>query len=187
MSARQRLQCGTLLVTVFLVACSGRTDSSDTARGNVVPNVVPPDGPALDALDATAEAIPPPGFCSCDVSLGSAIGAAIATGTTEGYPDEQPANFCTGIGSPDVTLCWTAPTSGTYRFTYRAEFSASFTHYLGTCSETLDGCVGVFPGMEVTLGGVPATAGEVFTFVIDGGNDDAGPASGSWTFSVGQM
>jgi hypothetical protein len=110
----------------------------------------------------------PPGVCAADFALGSAIGAAVATGdTTGGTNDFDGATCGSGQGSADVAYTWTAPADDTYTFSLDGSaYDTGMTLQSLTCSELAcddDGGVGTTSQITYT-----ATAGEQLLIVVDG-------------------
>lgn len=124
------------------------------------------------------------------VSLGSAVGDGIATGSTRGADNDW--GRCGSApdsvedsgwgGAPDVSLAWVAPSSGTYTgYTRGSRFDTLLTLIEGGCSGEVLACNddgGEDLDSAITFA---ATAGQTYVFIIDG--YDAGE-DGDWEFSI---
>lgn len=93
-----------------------------------------------------------------DMSLGSAVGPNVASGTTVGKGSQFEG--CSGDG-PDLSFGWIAPAAGTYRIDLCASpsgYDSTMAVLDGSCSGTElacddDGCGGIGPSrLTVTLG-----------------------------------
>lgn len=120
--------------------------------------------------------------CSCvDGDLGSAVGEAVATGTTVGMGDDR-APSCGSGTAPDVAWTWTAPYAGTFRITTDGSaFDTVLDVDEPTCDVVTefacdnDGGMGTQSSVEVTL-----DAGEQVTINLDG----AGVAAGAYQLNI---
>lgn len=107
------------------------------------------------------------GVCCADFDLGSATGAAVATGTTSGSSNYDPCS--PGAGGPEVLYLWTAPADGTYVFdTCDSSFDTTLWINDGTCGGTNlacndDGSCGTRSEITLTL-----TAGQQVVIGVDG-------------------
>lgn len=100
---------------------------------------------------------------------GSALGAMVATGTNTGWGDSYTSS-CGGTAEADVTVKWTAPTTGTFRFTTLGSAFDTVLSTRATCTGPQLDCNDDNPsgGVESRLD-VALTAGESIILVIDSG------------------
>ncbi|MBI2375641.1 MAG: hypothetical protein HYV07_16720 [Deltaproteobacteria bacterium] len=107
----------------------------------------------------------------CPVAdLRSAVGPAVAVGTTEGAGNAFDDQFCSGsMANPDRAFLWTAPYSGTFLIDTEGSstFAGLFILY-GAC----EGRSGITCGSPIWLS---ATGGETYTFVVDTYGSAPGP------------
>jgi hypothetical protein len=117
------------------------------------------------------------GSIACaDVQLGSALGSAVASGTTVGKVqryDRVCHDGGAGGAGPDVTFGWTAPATATYQIDLCGSppgFDSTLTVYNGSCTGQQlscndDGCgIALAPSkLSVAL-----TAGQTVVIVVDG-------------------
>jgi hypothetical protein len=98
-----------------------------------------------------------------------ALGVPVYSGTTRGAGDDL--GGCGG--SADVILSWTAPSSGTYRFTVQSDYDSVIGLYRASCAgaplECNDDCDGVDGAVEYF-----ASEGEELLIVVDGFDGDRG-------------
>lgn len=123
----------------------------------------------------------PPGVCAADFALGSAVGAAVATGDTTGATNDFDGATCGGgQASGDIAYTWTAPGSDTYTFSLDGSaYDTAITIQSTTCSELAcddDGGVGTQSLVTYT-----ATAGEQLLIVVDGFGSSA---AGAYTLAI---
>ncbi|MDO9017151.1 MAG: hypothetical protein Q8S73_12270 [Deltaproteobacteria bacterium] len=150
-------------------------DGFGTGAGDYVLNV----GPDLDA--GAPDAGPPPdlGFDTCSsASLGSAVGAGVARGTTVGRTNRLTTTGC-GIPSggtrggdpaPDVVFRWAAPSAGSWTFdTVGSDFDTLLYVRRGGCEGAEIACN---DDQATTVGPsrvtVALTAGQEVFVVLDG-------------------
>ncbi len=123
------------------------------------------------------------GLPCADVDLGSELGVGVYIGSTVGRTDTYtPVTTClsSGSNSPDVSLGWTAPATGTYRFTTEGQETDTVLSILsgaaGTCTGAtlacdddtdLVGCGDVFNPCRWSQVEIDLTAGQVVLVVID--------------------
>jgi hypothetical protein len=124
-------------------------------------------------------------FCTtpcADDDLGSAIGEAVASGTTTGAGDDYTSE-CASYASEDVAWRWTAPAEGVYTFdTYGTGFDTILAVEQGDCSASEIDCNDDGEGetyqSEVSLA---LLAGEELVLHVDG-YDDA--ESGDYVLNI---
>ncbi len=119
--------------------------------------------------------------CCTDFDLGSAVGAAVATGTTSGDSHYDP---CSAGGSgPEVLYLWTAPADGTYTFdTCDSGYDTTLwvNESDGTCSGRNLACNDDSCGTRSSVS-VTVTAGQRLVIGVDG----YGPtSSGSYVLDI---
>jgi hypothetical protein len=112
------------LVTLYLASACGRVSfdplTSDASRSG--------DGAESQTIDCT------------DMSLGSMVGASVASGTINGAGNQS--NECGGMG-PDLSFSWFAPASGDYRIdtcSSQLTFDSVLHVYDGSCSGAQIAC-----------------------------------------------
>ena len=110
----------------------------------------------------------PPPVCAYDFLLGSATGAAVASGDTCGATADFDGASCGGgQGSPDVAYGWTAPASGTYVIdTETSSYDTALTVRSTSCTELAcddDSGSGLLSSISFQ-----ATAGQQVFIVVDG-------------------
>ncbi len=143
-------------------------DASELTDGGDDVNA-PSDGTIADAPTTDVQV---PGTCD-DTDLGTAVGNAVASGTTRGAGDDF-ADACEGAfgsNSPDVSFTWRAPAAGQYVFdTCGSSFDTLLTVHDGTCSGARlacsddDGsCGGFLSSVTLTL-----AEGQQVVLVVDG-------------------
>lgn len=136
---------------------------------------------AIDCVDPDC-AMDPLCSPSCpDRDIGSRSGGVVASGTTVGGGDDFTPSCGPPGSAPDVTLTWTAPTTGMFFVaTIGSGFDTTLTR-LSSCTGPELGC-NDDAAMATTASFLTffATAGERSVFVIDG----SGTASGSWQLVI---
>jgi len=137
------------------------------------------DGP-VDCADPDCARDPACVVCP-DSDLASATGAAIATGSTVGAPDDTTPP-CEWYGSSDVQLQWTAPTTGLYVFdTAGSDFDTILYVLADDCDGVPLACnddTASLQTSEITLG---FDLGQTVIVVIDG--FDTGD-EGNWVLNI---
>lgn len=99
--------------------------------------------------------------------IGSALGAAVATGSTTGWGDSYTSS-CGGGGEADVTVSWTAPTTGRFAFSTQGSTFDTVLSARSSCAGAVLGCNdddsggGSHSRLQLDL-----TAGEQVVLVID--------------------
>ncbi|MDP2307585.1 MAG: hypothetical protein Q8P18_16300 [Pseudomonadota bacterium] len=102
-----------------------------------------------------------------DDDLGSALGAAVATGDTTGAGDDYYSE-CAFAESDDVAWLWTAPSEGLYTFdTLGSTFDTVLSVEQGDCSDTLIECDDDTHGLLSELT-VYVLEGEELVIQVDG-------------------
>lgn len=122
------------------------------------------------AADAACAA---PSTCGTDGDLGSAIGPALASGTTIGGGDDF-AVSCTSSTAEDLSFVWTAPADGNYTITTNGSaYDTVLTLWSEDCSvgETCDDDDG---DSTQSLEVISAVAGDEVVIVVDGYSINAG-------------
>jgi hypothetical protein len=107
----------------------------------------------------------------CDGQLGSATGPSVASGSTVAQFNDVFLSSCGGANAPDVAYCWTAPSTGRFRFdTFGSNFDTLLAVYADVneiaCNDDMGGLQSA-----VTL---DVTEGQQFAIVVDGFGDHAG-------------
>jgi hypothetical protein len=136
-------------------------------------------GHANDAApvdDGSRDTGPTPGAIACaDLQLGSALGSAVASGTTVGKGNRY--GICDGDG-PDVTFGWSAPATATYRIDLCSSpnpFDSTLSVRNGSCAGEVLACndddddCGDSGASGVT---VSLTVGQSVVITVDGFFDD---------------
>ncbi len=121
------------------------------------------------------------------MTLGSAVGATAATGTTTGRPSlHTPPSTCTNMPSavsPDAVYTWTAPSAGAFTFdTVGSSFDTLLTIHDGACMGAVLGCNddivnGTNTASRLTL---TLAAGQTVAIAIEG----YGTNSGSYVLNI---
>ncbi|MFN7146152.1 MAG: hypothetical protein ACK4YP_20440, partial [Myxococcota bacterium] len=117
-----------------------------------------------------------------DAVLGSAVGDAVATGTTAGEDDDF-GGSCAGGSAGDVAYLWTAPATGTYTFdTAGSAFDTVLIAREPDCSGTELSCHDSVDGTDTSSAITLSLAiGQSVTLVVDGVDG----ASGRYVLNVG--
>lgn len=110
-----------------------------------------------------------------DVDLGSAVGPAVATGTTDdGRSCGAFQASCKDSYAPERTFAWTAPVTGTYRFDTEGSDLKNVVYLLPST------CEGLELGCKISDGDQPASierdieAGTALVIVVDGQHGSKG-------------
>ncbi|MBN1947405.1 MAG: hypothetical protein JW797_17170 [Bradymonadales bacterium] len=138
--------------------------------------------------DTTPDSQPDTGPVCPNFNLGSMVGSAVATGTTVGRGDDNTSGICAmgSIGSEDVTLLWTAPVAGNYRFDTLGSGYDTILYLLdGGCSGAELACNDDETEGESLQSSlvVPLAANQSVVVVIDG----YGGAAGSYQLNIGEQ
>ncbi|MES2642988.1 MAG: hypothetical protein V4850_26120 [Myxococcota bacterium] len=138
---------------------------------------------ALDCDDSDCDASPDceeAASCGSDGDLGSALGYALASGTTTGGGDEFiPGCGSASAGMEDLSYMWMAPEDGTFTVnTVGSSFDTILTVLTSDCSSEL-ACDDDGGGFATSTETFDAVAGEMFVFVVDGYS-----TSGDYVLSV---
>lgn len=155
-------RCSFAVVVVLAAACGRLGFDPATERGPQV----------ADGGDPTESGVVPEALACADLQLGSALGSAVATGTTVGRGNRN--HVCDGDG-PDVTYGWTAPETGSYQIDLcnsDLEFDTTLLIRDGSCSGAVlacddDGCG--FNGSRVR---VQLVAGQSIAIIVDGFSEE---------------
>lgn len=120
-------------------------------------------------------------MCCADLDLGSAVGTAVAMGSTSGTSLYDPCTL--GGGGPEIMYTWTAPAAGTYTFdTCGSSYDTTLWVANGTsCGGASLGCnddstCGLQSTLTVTL-----TAGQAIVIGVDGYSTTS---SGSYVLNI---
>lgn len=123
----------------------------------------------------------PADACPAETIADGALGASVLAGSTFGHGDDELPSCSEGHGAPDLTVGWTAPTSGTFIFD---TFGSTFD----TTLAVLDGCGGAELACGEDAGErrtseleVSLEEGQAVIVVIDGFNE---LATGSFVLNV---
>lgn len=125
----------------------------------------------------------PLGALDCEArDLASATGAAVATGSTTGRPNDE-SGGCGGGSAPDERLVWIAPAAGSFTFSLAGSSYDTLLYVRdandGSCDGAQLACnddsIGVASSVSATL-----FAGQQVLIVVDG----FGSGSGSWTLAI---
>jgi hypothetical protein len=122
----------------------------------------------------------------------TAVGLDLVYGTTLGAGDD--VGGC-GTGA-DAVVSWTAPSTGTYRFTVASDFDSMIGVYRGSCADTLlgcnDDCYGLDGAVEYFASEgesvfivVDSYAGEAGDFTLSIARGSASCDSGGWSSTSG--
>lgn len=162
--------CG-LLLGCGLVGCGESETPAPTPGGDpnmdvdagMTPTDNPPDGGDVEEDDAGV-------LCVADDDLGSALGSAVATGSTAGATNDT-TPYCTyGSNAPDMAFTWTAPEAGIYAMdTLGSDFDTVLAVYQATCVGKAIACNDeVRPKKKTSLLRVQLDKGQVVVIVVDG-------------------
>ncbi len=163
---------------------AGRTDTGGVGVDAGSPR--PDSGPSItDSGTPATDTGTSPG-CGA-MTLGSAVGATVATGTTAGRPSlHTPPSTCTNMPSavsPDAVYTWTAPSAGAFTFdTVGSSFDTLLTIHDGACTGAVLGCNddivnGTNTASRLTL---TLAAGQTVAIAIEG----YGTNSGSYVLNI---
>ncbi|MCA9706414.1 MAG: hypothetical protein KDK70_11240 [Myxococcales bacterium] len=121
------------------------------------------------------------GACPVEQDLGSAVGPAVATGSTAGQ--EPGLEQSCSQGSAVDLLWWTAPATGTYSFdTSGSGFDTTLSAHEDCMPGAELGCSDDVGQLETSRLTLPLSAGQQVLLAIGG----AGGASGSWALDIDQ-
>lgn len=117
-----------------------------------------------------------PGDCGCPTAdLGSAVGAAVATGSSVAALNVS-QGYCGGASGPEVSFLWTAPAAGYYTLdTIGSDFDAVLYLLQGGCSGYEWGC-----GVGTPVYPIYFSDGQSVVVVIDG----AGSSGGNYVLNI---
>jgi deoxyribonuclease-1 len=105
--------------------------------------------------------------CGIDEDLGSALGAAVAAGTTAGKPNEY-SGSCGGSDASEAVLGWTAPAAGDYVFdTMGSSLSTVLYALQGSCAGAEIACNDDTDGTPQSAISLNLDLGETVVLVID--------------------
>ncbi len=124
-----------------------------------------------DGCESTCTLTPPP-VCP-DADLLSAMGPAVATGTTEGAPNAFVPS-CASDGAGERVFLWTAPSAGEFSFdTVGSDYDTALYALEGTCAgielACNDDAVGTRSRIVLSL-----VAGQTISIVVDGFSTNQG-------------
>jgi hypothetical protein len=115
-----------------------------------------------------------------EVDIGSAVGDAVASGSTVGE-DEDLAQSCGAGGGPDAVVTWTAPSSGTFTFDTSASAYDTVLSIHAACGSGTELACDDDTGPGTTSQVVyAATAGVTYAIAVSGYNG----ATGSWVLDI---
>lgn len=111
--------------------------------------------------------------------LGSALGAGVVSGSLQGWSDSY-SGMCGGATEPDKAYTWTAPATGTYRFSTQGSSFDTILSLYSSCAGTELVCNDDDPGGGTTSSlNRSFVAGESVVIVID-----TLSGSGSYTLAI---
>ncbi len=159
-------------------ACGvGESCVAGACVGSATPDAsAPPDASASPDGSVDASTM---GAC-VPLAIGSALGDAVAVGTTLGRADTHtPPDGCSdtvSTPSPDMVWRWTAPTSGAFTFDTRGStYDTLLTVRVGGCAGTALACNDdLGDGGQQSSVTVALTAGQVVVVALDGYRGAAG-------------
>ncbi|MCA9601042.1 MAG: hypothetical protein R3A78_08895 [Polyangiales bacterium] len=169
-----------LFVVSALLAFAGATgcslDSKGTGAGAVGTGNDSNRPGTIDGGDTTddggddASVIDHGPSCSVDEDIGSALGDAVASGTTKGQGDEATPQCTYNSFAPDLAYRWTAPSSAIFSIdTIGSAFDTVLHVYGADCEGKAIACNDeVRPKRKVSRVRIELEAGDTVVIVVDG-------------------
>jgi hypothetical protein len=164
--------------------CRGGTQTCDpdgawpaACDGEAVPRAEGCANGIDDDCDGAVDEECPPTTCVITRDLGSALGTALASGTTVGG-SSRAAGSCGGGEAPERVFIWTAPSAGAFTFTTRGSGFDTLLHLRdGGCDGRELACNDdVIEGSSVSsVVSATLAAGQTVAVVVDGFGSGAGP------------
>ncbi|AUX39970.1 uncharacterized protein SOCE26_013650 [Sorangium cellulosum] len=139
--------CSLIALSASLLACLGGGDTEELDQGEA------------ETTDSTSQALA--------YDLGSATGAAVATGGTCGAFNEHSPG-CTYSNASDHSYTWTAPSSGTFTFTTAGSSYDTVLLLRNNADGAVLDCSDDTNGTLQSSVTVPLAAGQQVTIAVDG-------------------
>lgn len=127
---------------------------------------------AVAAIDAAPGIDAIPG-CA-DVDLGSELGSGVYIGNTEGAGNDS--QICDGEDNDDVSLAWTAPSTGSFVFhTCGSDFDTVLSARADSCAGEVLACSDDFEACDLqSRFSLELVEGERIILIVDGFDEDGG-------------